>query len=503
VIGKVVGNYRVVQLQAEDGFGSLFLAQHNSGWQATLRGFKTDVFDVPFVDRWFQTAQAAQASAHPGILHVVEKFWSQRNGFIATAVVPGTSLAASIQRDKRFWPELVVKLGWQLAVALGSAHHAGVIHKVLRPEGIFVAADTAAPGGVRTVITEIGASAALGDGVPDWRSPATAALGIPSYLAPEVARGGGETRSDVYSLGCLLFHMAAGRPPYLGQGAQDVIAAHQQMMVRGPGSYEQSIPAELDNLVQRMIAKEIGARPLSMEDVAGELEAIAHHYWGASEQKTMSVSLPVGRPPPPVGRSRTWMIVAAGLVVLGGGGGVLAAFRPWEKKVVAATIPDAAPPPPAPDAAPPEKPASDLDVRLAEARKAMEEERWPDAAASARIAQKLDPKNEDAAKILKTARAEPANKVAYDEFHKAVEAGDVETASRRIKRIAGGSLYLTKASTELDRMREVFVKAKEAEARTLAEGKLCKRIDPIQKAVAKVFPESADRIKVIADGCGK
>ena len=195
-----------------------------------------------------------------------------------------------------------------------------------------------------------------------------------------------------------------------------------------------------------------------------------------------------------------WVVA---LVVLGGGGGVLAALRPWEKKVVAAVVTDAAPPPPIPDAAPPAKPASDLDVRLEEARKAMEEERWSDAAVAARIAQKLDPKNEEAARIIKTARAEPPNKLAYDDFHKAVEAGDVETASRRIKRIAAGSFYLTKGNAEMERMREVFVKAKEAEARTLAEGKLCKRIDPIKKAVAKVFPESADRIKAIADGCGK
>ncbi len=506
MVGKAVGNYQVVQPQGEDGFGSLFLAQHSAGWPASLRWFKPELVDQAFVDRWFQTAQTAHASGHPGILQVVERFWSQRNGFIASGAIPGECMAVSLQRDKRFWPELVVKLGWQISVALGSAHHAGVVHKVLRPESIYVAQDSAAPGGVRTVIVDFGASAALGTSAPSWGAPAVAALGIPFYMAPEVCRGGGDTRSDVYSLGCLLFHMAAGRPPYLGQSASEVANAHQQMLVRGPSSFEPSIPWELDQLIQRMIAKETGARPQTMEEVAAELERIAHQYWPvtASEQRTMGLDLRVGSPPPPHRGGKLWLILAAVVAVLGGGAGVLFALRPWQKKApAAAAVPDAAPPPPAPDAAPPAKPASDVDVRLGEARRALDEERWADATAAARIAQKLEPKNEEAARILKVAKAEPANKAAYDDFRKAVDAGDVETAIRRFKRVPAGSIYQKKATADMDRMRETFVKAKEAEARTLSEGKMCKRIEPIQKDVAKLFPEAQDRIKTIADACGK
>lgn len=506
MIGTVVGNYRVGQLQGEDGLSSLYLAQHGAGWPASLRSFKPEVIDQGLVDRWFQAAQQAQSSGHPGILQVVERFVAGRNAVIASGVIPGECMAVSLQRDKRFWPELVVKLGWQISVALGSAHHAGVIHKVLRPESIFVAQDSAAPGGVRTVVVDLGASVVLGAGMPDWSAPAVAALGVPYYVAPEVCRGGVDLRSDMYSLGCLLFHMAAGRPPYLGQNATEVTMAHLNMPVRGPASFEASIPWELDQLVQRMTAKDAGARPSSMEEVAAELERIAHQHWPvtASEQRTMGLSVRVGSPPPPAGRGRLWLILAAAVVVLGGGAGALFALRPWQKQATAApAVPDAAPPPPAPDAAPPPKPASDVDVRLAEARKAVEDERWADAAAAARIAQKLDPKNEEAARILKTAKAEPANKGLYDDFRKAADAGDVESAIRRFKRVPAGSVYQKKATADMDKIRETFVKAKEAEARTLSEGKMCKRIEPIQKDVAKLFPEAQDRIKTIADACGK
>jgi ribosomal protein S21 len=505
VIGTVVGNYRVVQLQGEDGFGTIYLAQHAAGWPASLRAFKPDVVDAALADRWFQAAQAAQASGHPGILHVVERFSAGRNAFLASSAIPGECLTASLQRDKRFWPEIVVKLGWQLSVALGSAHHAGAVHKVLRPDSIYVAQDSAAPGGVRSTVVDFGAAAGLG-GTPDWRAPAVEALGMPFYMAPEVTRGGGDVRSDVYSLGCLLFHMAAGRPPYLGSSAPEIATAHQQMLVRGPAAFESSIPWELDQLVQRMIAKETGARPQSMEEVAAELERIAHQYWpvAASEQRTMGLDLRVGKPPPRHRAGRKWVILGAALVVVGGGAGALVALRPWQKHGAAATTAaDAAPPPPAPDAAPPPRPASDLDVRLAEARGALDEERWADASAAARIAQKLDPKNEEAARILKVAKAEPANKGLYDDFHKAVDAGDVETALRRFKRVPAGSLYQKKAAAEVAKMREVFLKAKEAEARTLSEGKMCKRIEPIQKDVAKLFPDDQGRIKTIADACGK
>src|SRR5262249_45565778 len=156
-------------------------------------------------------------------------------------------------------------------------------------------------------------------------------LGLPFYMAPEVCRGGGDHRSDVYSLGCLLFHMTAGRPPYLGQSAYEIATAHQQMQVRGPASFESSIPYELDQLVQRMIAKETMARPQSMQAAAAELERIAHQYWPqspAAEHSTMAVNLRVGSPPP-ARHSRKWIWIAGAVVVLGAGGGALVATKPW------------------------------------------------------------------------------------------------------------------------------------------------------------------------------
>jgi len=528
VIGKQVGNYRVNLQIGEDNLGILYLGEHvAAGFPVLLRHFAAQFTDVQTVARYLEIARHVSALQHPGIWQVRESVWSGRNAFMVGEPLPlGDALDTILSRDGRLFTELTVKLGWQLAAALAASHSANAFHCRLDSDSVYCYADPSAPGGYRAKIMDFGVAAFLDAGTPDWRSPRVEAFGLPFYMSPEQCRAGlVDFRGDVYGLGCLLYHMAVGQPPFTGTTPREIVASHAAQAPKPLQQIDQIIPFELDALVQRMLTKEPAGRP-TMPEVAFELERIAKQYWSApTAERTVQLDLNIGQSAPPMApmvqpRRRSPLLLAA--VVIGSmmlvGVGVALVTRPWEKKSAAAeaeAAPVAEAPAPAPEPTPepaparpparpqppPPPPESEVDKLVREGKLAVQEARFPDAAAALKAAKKLEPKNPAVVELATAVSKEPANKKALDEFMKAAAEKDAAKAVRRYTRIPLTSVFRPQAERTMKQVEVDFMHVKMAEAKALADVHMCAKLPPIEKQVAAVFPESAAKIKAVADKC--
>jgi eukaryotic-like serine/threonine-protein kinase len=273
VIGQLVGSYRVVRALGEGGMGVVYLAEHTQ-----LRRFAAIKMLQPklsrradMVRRFFDEARAATAIAHPGIVQVHDVgFRPDGAAYIVMEALVGEALDRRLRRFGRVPATTALRVARQLAVTLRAAHAAGIVHCDLKPENIFLVADPAVAGGERAKVLDFGVARLMGD---DPRV-AGSALGTPLYMAPEQCRGAIDidARTDVYALGCVLYHLLVGRPPFVAEASETVLAMHLYDNASPPSVVLPVLGGALDTLVMRCLAKAPADRYSGMDDVIAEID---------------------------------------------------------------------------------------------------------------------------------------------------------------------------------------------------------------------------------------
>jgi serine/threonine-protein kinase len=281
--GAHLGAYTIVRPLGAGGMGVVYLARHRHiGRDAAIKVLLPELTqNEDIVARFLTEARATAAIRHPGIVEILDcDIDATGRAYIVMEYLRGESLANCLARARRSLSALpsVVSVGSQVASGLAAAHERGIVHRDLKPDNLFLSTD----GGPRTpVVVKIldFGIAKLVSGNTDGNINKTrtgSMLGTPAYMSPEQARDASaiDGRADVYALGCILFEMVAGRPPFVRPGAGEVMIAH---VIEAPPRLSSLVPEvdpTLEALVSQMLEKDAAARPQTMTEVQSRLDKL-------------------------------------------------------------------------------------------------------------------------------------------------------------------------------------------------------------------------------------
>ncbi|MCX5748185.1 MAG: serine/threonine-protein kinase [Proteobacteria bacterium] len=276
MIGELVGSYRIVSQLGAGGMGAVWLGEHTLiGSTAAIKILRPEYSEnKTIVQRFFDEARAATRINHPGIVTVHDFGWQQGNAYLVMEHLRGESLSDTIEASGRVEPARALRLMHQCARAMAAAHAVGIVHRDLKPDNIYVLWDPHS--GERIKILDFGIAKLLGDDPgTHGRTQTGLIMGTPAYMSPEQCRGAGDVdhRTDIYALGCVLFHLVTGRPPFTAVAPGDLIASHLTL----PPPVVSSViacSASLDALVARCLAKDVRSRIASMDELGAAIEEI-------------------------------------------------------------------------------------------------------------------------------------------------------------------------------------------------------------------------------------
>ncbi len=295
--GVSIGPYRIVRKLGEGGMGAVWLGEHQLlGRRAAIKVL-LPIYSANqgIVQRFFNEARAVTAVADPGIVQVFD-FGQHTDGsaFLVMEFLEGEAMDARLKRIGRFSPVEALRLMKQIATSLSAAHAKGVIHRDLKPENLFIVGDPAVTGGERPKILDFGIAKLAGDEPGKVKTRTGVLMGTPVYMSPEQCRGATSVdhRSDVYALGCVLFTMLCGRPPFEGEGSGDIIIAHVRDQPPTPSTLVPGLPPMLDALVLRCLEKDPAARFQSMAELAQAIAAIEAAIFGYDYRHSQPIVAP-------------------------------------------------------------------------------------------------------------------------------------------------------------------------------------------------------------------
>jgi serine/threonine-protein kinase len=227
----------------------------------------TSADDPVAVARFQREALAAAALTHPNIVTVFDAGLDGVERFIVMECVAGRSLDRVLRESGALEWRSTVSVGRQVASALAAAHQAGIVHRDIKPGNVML-------DGTGTVkVLDFGIARLAGGAT---LTQTATVLGSAHYLAPELAHGAeADARSDIYALGCVLYELLTGAPPFAGDQPVAVLAQHMSASPRPPCELVPAVPVEVSELVMRLLAKDPAQRQADAAELEAELAELA------------------------------------------------------------------------------------------------------------------------------------------------------------------------------------------------------------------------------------
>jgi Tol biopolymer transport system component len=299
--GERLGNYEVLRKIGAGGMGEVYLARDTRlGRRVALKLLpRSVVLHHDRLRRFMQEALAVSALNHPNILTIHEVGQSGSVHYIVMEYVDGETLRERLQRSP-FRLREALKVASQIADALSAAHSAGIIHRDIKPENVMLRKDgylkvldfglaklTECPVGMSRVDSEAQTILAI-------KTNPGVVMGTAEYMSPEQARGlEVDQRTDVWSLGVVLYEMVAGRRPFEGATHGDAIVSILEREPAPLGRQVREVPAELERIVTKALAKDTEERYQTIKDMAIDLKRLRKRLEAEAELERSAASATV------------------------------------------------------------------------------------------------------------------------------------------------------------------------------------------------------------------
>lgn len=242
--------------------------------------------DSALVQRFFNEARATHAIRHPNIVEIIDVgMLPEGVPYLIMERLEGESLAHRVGREGQLDLGTAIDFAVQVAEALQMAHAAGIVHRDVKPDHLFLVKDPRAPARELVKVLDFGIAKLRTDLLAGKvTTNAGTILGTPAYMSPEQCRGVAEAvdhRADVYALGITLYELLCGIPPFIGRGIGDVMMLHMGVTPEAPSRRRPEVPLELDALVLKALAKAPDDRFQSMSEMAEALRGCLDGERGA------------------------------------------------------------------------------------------------------------------------------------------------------------------------------------------------------------------------------
>jgi non-specific serine/threonine protein kinase len=296
-----LAHYKILDRIGAGGMGEVYRARDTRlGRTVAIKVLAADVANDPDRrDRFLREARAAAALSHPNIAALYEIGEDQGQLFLAFEYVPGETLDAVIG-GRPMNPRRAIHLGGQIADALADAHAVGIVHRDIKPANIIETPKGHAKildFGLATWTTGGAEREQAVDAATVMKTAAGTTLGTVAYMSPEQALGEPiDHRTDIFSLGVVLFEMLTGKRPFNGATATALSLQIVQSPAPVPSSLNRSVPRELDPIVARALAKSLDQRYGSAATLAAELRSVGAILDVRTETDEEAAAAPLARP---------------------------------------------------------------------------------------------------------------------------------------------------------------------------------------------------------------
>jgi serine/threonine protein kinase/dipeptidyl aminopeptidase/acylaminoacyl peptidase len=292
LVGQNIGRYRLLELLGRGGMGEVYLAHDpNLNRSVALKLLPDAIADERTrVRRFEQEAFAASAISHPNVAHIYETGVEQGRRYIAMEYVRGRTLRQVLQRGPLEVCE-ALEIADQIARGLAAAHEAGVFHRDIKPENIMLRDDGYVKvldfGLAKLVENRLYARTPEATSLPSLHTEPELLMGTSDYMSPEqVRRQTADERTDLWSLGVVLYEMLAGRRPFTGREPREVIVAILEQEPAPLGELRPELPQALQQLVAKTLRKRAKDRYQSALAVANELRRLRGLIEGSGQGRT-------------------------------------------------------------------------------------------------------------------------------------------------------------------------------------------------------------------------
>jgi len=269
LLAEAVGDrYTVERELAQGGMATVYLARDPESRLVAIKVMHPGVADALGAERFLREIAIARSMSHPGIVPLHDSGAAGALLYYVMPYVEGESLGERLQRERRLPLAEALQITRDVAAALGYAHARGVLHRDVKPENILLA-------GGRAMVADFGLARAIGAADYEKLTQTGVIVGTAFYLSPEqlLEDRNLDQRADIYSLGCILYEMLTGAPPFTGGSLTEVAAR----ILRAPASsvrqVDPAVPEAVDQAIGRALEKSAAARFATMEEFAAALTA--------------------------------------------------------------------------------------------------------------------------------------------------------------------------------------------------------------------------------------